>query len=151
MTLRDVMPFGKFKGTPIGQLDKSYVEWMLRQDWLEPKFPTLHKLLKFGEEESSTPVERETINLEGPLLDPMPPAFKQCATLPDDAINPPSRSKSVPSPPPPVGRLAIVGAGLCPAFLLGGEFPSRLLRSNNTAAARVQSPRYPTTKTRLRL
>lgn len=71
------MPFGKFKGVPIKDVDESYLDWLVEQDWLKDKWPKLHKLLTVGEEESSTPEERKVIADEGPLLDPMPPAFKE--------------------------------------------------------------------------
>ena len=78
----------------------------------------------------------------------LPAALPEFVNVP--ATRPPSQSKSVPSPPPPVGRALIVGAIPSPAFRPGAESPSRLARSNKTAAARRQSPRYPTTKTRRR-
>lgn len=76
MTSRDPMPFGKFKGQPLGSIDKSYADWLCRQDGFATKNPALYKFFTEGEEASSTPDERKTIDLEGPLLDPMPPAFK---------------------------------------------------------------------------
>lgn len=76
MTGRDPMPFGKYKGISIDDVDESYLDWLVEQDWLKDKWPKLHLLLTVGEKESSTEDERKVISAEGPLLDPMPPAFK---------------------------------------------------------------------------
>lgn len=70
------MPFGKYKGTSIDDVDESYLDWLVEQDWLKDKWPKLHLLLTVGEAESSTEDERKAIDLEGPLLNPMPPTFK---------------------------------------------------------------------------
>jgi len=76
MTERDPMPYGKFKGTPIRDVDDSYLDWLVEQDWLETKWPKLYVLLTEGEAEASTPAERAVLDQEGPLLTPMPDAFK---------------------------------------------------------------------------
>ena len=76
MTGRDPMPFGKHKGIPIDDVDESYLDWLVEQDWLKDKWPKLHLLLTVGEAESSTPDERKVLDQEKPLLDPMPAAFK---------------------------------------------------------------------------
>ena len=35
MNDEDLMPFGKHKGTPIGEVPASYLIWVLEQDWAE--------------------------------------------------------------------------------------------------------------------
>lgn len=35
------MPFGQFKGTPMGKLRMDYLDFLLRQDWL-PSWPAVH-------------------------------------------------------------------------------------------------------------
>lgn len=76
MTSRDPMPFGKFKGQPLSEVPKSYSDWLCVQEGFATKNAALYKFFTEGESASSTPTERETIDLEGPLLNPMPPAFK---------------------------------------------------------------------------
>lgn len=77
MTLRDVIPFGKYRGTPLGDLPNSYVEWLLDQDWFKEKNATMYKLLDEGEsEETTADSERKTLDDEAVLLTPMPDDFK---------------------------------------------------------------------------
>ena len=45
----DLMPFGKHKGTPLGEMDDSYFDWFLKQAWSE-KFPDLVEYAKKEEE-----------------------------------------------------------------------------------------------------
>lgn len=33
-----IVPFGKFKGCPIEDLETSYLEWLTEQDWFMEKF-----------------------------------------------------------------------------------------------------------------
>src|SRR5690606_18525601 len=60
------------------------------------------------------------------------------------------RSKSVPRPPPPLVRAAIVGPTLFYTSRRGGESPRMPWAIESIAAATRQSPRYPTTNTRRR-
>jgi hypothetical protein len=86
MTSRDLMTFGKFGKSKLGPEAKTvgwikenepdYINWLVSQDGFATKNPALYKFFTTGEESSSTPEERTTIDQEGPLLDPMPPAFK---------------------------------------------------------------------------
>lgn len=71
------MPWGKFKGTPICDVPESYKDWLCNQEGFKEKNPVLYRLFDEGDnDEISTADERKAIDLEGPLLDPMPPAFK---------------------------------------------------------------------------
>jgi len=38
-----IMPFGKHRGEPIHSIERSYLEFLLEQDWFEKKFPELCK------------------------------------------------------------------------------------------------------------
>src|SRR5574337_1536648 len=55
--------------------------------------------------------------------------------------SPPSRSKSVPSPPPPRVRAARVPVTPCPTSRLGAESPRRLWGSRSIGARPDQSPK----------
>ena len=89
---------------------------------------------------------------EGGLPVEPPPLCAPSVSAPTVCGNsPPSSSVSVPSSPPPRVRAAMLGAGLSPASLRGAESPRRLSGSRRTVAARLQSPRCPTTNTRRRL
>ncbi len=44
MTSADtVMPFGKHKGDLLLDIERSYLEWCLEQEFVEEKFPKLYK------------------------------------------------------------------------------------------------------------
>lgn len=38
--------FGKYIGTPVGQLPPGYLLWMFEQEWLHRKYPGLHRYIK---------------------------------------------------------------------------------------------------------
>lgn len=35
MNDNSLMPFGKYKGTPIGKVPASYLDWLIGQDWID--------------------------------------------------------------------------------------------------------------------
>jgi len=35
------MPFGKYQGMRLSEVPKSYLEWLVLQEWCKPKFPKL--------------------------------------------------------------------------------------------------------------
>lgn len=79
MTLRDQMPFGKFKGLPIGELSADYKRWLLQQDWfVDPKgrWKELHDLLTKGESKTASEEELTQNKLEDEVLARADPDFK---------------------------------------------------------------------------
>ena len=53
----EIVPFGKYKNQPVEVLaaDKSYCEWLVAQDWVRERFPSVHTLIvnHFGEPEET--------------------------------------------------------------------------------------------------
>lgn len=45
MTKLDPMPFGKYRGTPLGRLPVAYQAWLKNQDWLEDSHPEIYEIL----------------------------------------------------------------------------------------------------------
>ncbi len=76
MTSSDPMPFGKYKGTPLSAVPREYSDWLCRQDGFKDKNPTLYAFFTQGEVASSTPSEREVIDVSGPLLASMSTVFQ---------------------------------------------------------------------------
>lgn len=76
MTSRDLMPFGKYKGTPIGTVPKTYLTWLFNQEGAEDKFPVLFDWFCGGDNATATPKEVENNSLEESLLLSMPTPFK---------------------------------------------------------------------------
>ena len=77
MTGRDPMPFGKHKGTPLSDVDPSYLDWLVEQDWVEEKWPQLFKWLNEGDTATSTPKEREVIKTEEMILNSLSVPFRK--------------------------------------------------------------------------
>lgn len=46
----DVMPFGKYKGQRLGEIEDSYFLWFLKQEW-SSKFPDLVEYAQLVEED----------------------------------------------------------------------------------------------------
>ncbi len=69
------MPFGKYKGTPLGKVDKKYVAWFLEQDWAKEKLD-LYNFFTNGDETSD--IAKPKIDIredELHLLNSVPHAF----------------------------------------------------------------------------
>lgn len=75
MTDRDLMPFGKHKGMPMGEVPKSYLAWLIQQEGFADKNKTMAAYIR-GEKTASTKTEREVVDLEAKVLADAPPAFK---------------------------------------------------------------------------
>lgn len=76
MTSRDLMPFGKYKGQPLGSIPADYSSWLCRQDGFKEKSPALYKFFTEGEEAASTPEERNMDATEQALLNSVAQPFK---------------------------------------------------------------------------
>ena len=50
LTDKDPMPFGKYKGTPMGQLEASYLDWLRDQKWIGD-WPTVKAYLDNNKKE----------------------------------------------------------------------------------------------------
>lgn len=46
MTGRDKMPFGKYKGDKLSEVDTSYLIWFFKQEWAKKSWPDLYKYVK---------------------------------------------------------------------------------------------------------
>jgi len=74
MTLKDAMPFGKYKGLPIGELPKDYIRWLADQDWFideKSKWKDVAALLSKDPKKVaavSTPKETERDSIENEVL-----------------------------------------------------------------------------------
>jgi hypothetical protein len=57
MSGSDLIPFGKYKGQPIEvlQSDPQYVDWLMQQDWVRQRFPSVMNVIinNFGEPEET--------------------------------------------------------------------------------------------------
>lgn len=69
------MLFGKYKGQPLSAVPKDYADWLCKQDGFQEKNSELYNFFTLGEEESSTPVEREVLDLEKQVLLSVEKAF----------------------------------------------------------------------------
>ena len=43
---RSPMPFGKYKGKPMEEVPDGYLLWLLEQEWLEEKYPSVNQYIK---------------------------------------------------------------------------------------------------------
>lgn len=68
MTDRDLMPFGKHKGTPMCKVPKSYLTWLADQDGFEDKNPEMFLYITEGASASSSESERDMDDVEERLL-----------------------------------------------------------------------------------
>ena len=68
MTGRDLMPFGKFKNTPLADVPKDYQLYMSKLEGFKDKNPQLYAYFTQGEEAVSRPAEVAVINTEKTLL-----------------------------------------------------------------------------------
>lgn len=50
LTDESPMPFGQFKGTPMGRLPMAYLDFLLRQGWL-PSWPAVHAYVSSRKDE----------------------------------------------------------------------------------------------------
>ena len=75
MTSRDLMTFGKHKGKPLGDVDRSYFDWLMKQDGFADKNNDLAKWIKEGDF-SAEPIEHSNNEEETDLFRRAPEAFK---------------------------------------------------------------------------
>ena len=75
MTSRDLMTFGKHKGKPLGDVDRSYFDWLMKQDGFADKNKDLAKWIKEGDA-SAEPIEHSNNEEETDLFRRAPEAFK---------------------------------------------------------------------------
>jgi len=80
MTDRDLMPFGKHKGKPMGEVPKDYLKWLLGQDGFADKNKEMAAYIR-GEKSAATEKELDNIKVETELLKDAPPAFKNWWTI----------------------------------------------------------------------
>lgn len=76
MTLKDPMPFGKYRGVPIGDIPADYKAWLVKQDGFATKNPELHALFT-GAPSTATPAETEIDTLEEELMLTAPEGFAE--------------------------------------------------------------------------
>lgn len=76
----DPFPFGKYKGTPIGEVDPSYITWLKTTEWFtaDGKWGELYVLLSpGGATKASTPKERQVFDDGKDILAGAPPGFPE--------------------------------------------------------------------------
>lgn len=75
MTDRDLMPFGKHKGKPMGEVPKDYLAWLLKQDGFTEKNKEMAAYIR-GDKSAATEKELDNIKVEDEIMKSAPPAFK---------------------------------------------------------------------------
>jgi len=70
-------PIGKYKGTALRDIPKSYIAWFLEQDWAEEKYGEYYNYWANGEhhKEKSFVPDETVVSEEVKLLDSMPMVF----------------------------------------------------------------------------
>jgi hypothetical protein len=78
MTSKTLMPFGKWKGKPLSDVPRSYLDWLFDQDGAEEKYPDLFTWYAEGGDASPVATAKEVnINFEeDKLLLSMPTPFR---------------------------------------------------------------------------
>lgn len=77
MTGSDPIKWGKYKGTPLKDIDRGYFKWLMRQEGFATKNPELANWITNGDQATSTPVEREVLATEEVLLNSVSTPFRQ--------------------------------------------------------------------------
>ena len=74
MTDVDLMPFGKYKGTPMGSVPKDYLGWLLKQEGFADKNKAMAKYIR-GEPDAASPKELDNLAVSKEILAKAPPSF----------------------------------------------------------------------------
>jgi len=74
------MTFGKHKGKPLGDVDRSYFDWLMKQDGFADKNKDLAKWIKDGDA-AAEPIEHDNNEQETDLFRRAPEAFKHWWTI----------------------------------------------------------------------
>jgi hypothetical protein len=74
MTDRDLMAFGKYKGKPMGEVPKDYLQWLLKQEGFADKNKEMTAYIR-GDASAASEKELDNIKVEQEILKNAPPAF----------------------------------------------------------------------------
>jgi hypothetical protein len=80
MTSKDLMTFGKHKGKALGDVDRSYFDWLMKQDGFADKNKDLARWIKDGDA-AAAPIEQSNNEEETDLFRRAPEAFRHWWTI----------------------------------------------------------------------
>lgn len=80
MTSKDLMPFGKHKGKPMGEVDRSYFDWLMKQDGFADKNKEMARWIREGDA-AAPAIEQKNNEEESELFRRAPEPFKHWWTI----------------------------------------------------------------------